>query len=364
MRRLWIVCLLVLLAFVSLPISGTSASAQQPASTPNASSITIITSPASLRVEVNGTPATAPLSFSCDPGTNRTINAPSPQVNGSTRYRFLNWSDGGSQFHQIDCAVSGNYTAYFSQEYALSVDTNPSGLTVEVDGVAYAAPASVWCVSGSIQGVNAPSPQGSNTTQFIFLSWSDGGAIGHTVLCDAPRSLVAFFRMRFTIGIFSNIQQPFLVQINGIPRVLPEAYVCEFGRNFTLFVVNTQTVSGSTWRFTGWSDSGPNPRTVSCDGPRNYTANFERENVPGPNPPPSPPIVPLAIIAIVVTLVVLLGVVLWLTNRRRSPTVAVAPPPVPLRVETPASLANRCANCGNPVAQDWTFCMMCGASLR
>jgi len=361
MRRLWVVCLLFLLASVSFSVFSTAARAAQSASTPDANTIMINTSPAALRIEVNGTPVTAPFSFSCDPGTNRTINAPSPQVNGSTRYVFLNWSDGGSQFHTIDCSASGNYTAYFGQEYELSMDTSPSGLTIGVDGVGYTAPAVVWCRTGSVHGVNAPSPQGFNASLFTFVNWSDGGGAVHTVPCDSPRSLVAFFAIRILITVFSNLQQPFSVQVNGMLRVLPADIVCDFGTNLTLFVTTPQTVSGSTWRFTGWSDFAPNPRTIRCDGPGgDYTANFERIDVTGPNPPP--PIIAFVIVVIIVAFVAILGVVLWMTSRKQSPMASA--PPVPLTVRPPVSLATRCPNCGSFAASDWTYCMVCGASLH
>ena len=362
MRRALSAGLLVLATLLELTVSIKGARAEPSAAIPKANTISIATSPASLLIEVNGTAARAPFSFSCDPATNRTITALSPQVNGSTRYTFLNWSDGGSQNHTISCAAPGNFKAYFSIEYALSLNTDPSGLTVEVDGLAYATPSVVWCLSGTIRGVNAPSPQGANASRFIFLNWNDGGGQLHTVPCDSPRSLVAFFRITLTIFIFSNIQQPFQVNVDGIPRVLPAEFTCDFGTDRVLSVTTPQTVSNSTWRFTGWSDFGPNPRTIQCDGPGNYSANFERVVGPGQNPPPSPPIVTFVILAIVVAIIVILGLVLWLTNRKGSPMASAAP--VPLQVRTPASLATRCPNCGSPAAQDWTYCMLCGASLR
>ena len=153
-----------------------------------------------------------------------------------------------------------------------------------------------------------------------------------------------------------------MVQINGIPRVLPTFTVCDLGTDMDLFVTTPQSVANSTWRFTGWSDLGPNPRTIRCDIPLNYTANFERVDVTPPTTPsPAQPVVAFVILAIVVIAVVLLGILLWWTTRKESPT---APPPVPLQLGHPAASASRCPNCGSPREQDWTYCMMCGAPLR
>src|SRR5437867_9806303 len=89
---------LVLLAV--LPLSA-PAMASDAGPAPRANLITLDTTPAGLLVAVNGTPVQAPYSFPCEPGTNRTISAPSPQVNGSARYTFPSWSDGGGLTHEI-----------------------------------------------------------------------------------------------------------------------------------------------------------------------------------------------------------------------------------------------------------------------
>ena len=361
MRRALCAGILTLVALVALTALSNAASAHPAAAGPSASTITVDTWPVPLRIEVNGTPAIAPFSFSCDPGTNRTINPPSSQANGSTRYTFVNWSDGGSQSHVIECAASGTYTAFFSTEYAQLIETGPRGLSVEVDGLAYTAPVIVWCRSGSVYRINAPSPQEFNATRFEFTTWGDGGEQSHAVSCDSARLLVASFRATTAISVFSNLQGGFVVHVDGFPRVLPHQIVCDVGTDHELFVPTPQSVSGVQWRFVGWSDFGPNPRTIRCDGPRNYTATFERVEVAGTPPDPGLLLV-LVIVAIVGLAVALPVTLLWWTNRKRAPQVAL--PPVALGVGPPPSPANRCLRCGSPNAPDWSYCMMCGAPMR
>jgi glucose/arabinose dehydrogenase len=63
------------------------------------------------------------------------------------------------------------------QTVRLTLDTSPSGLEVVYDGRAGTAPLTVTTVVGSSHTISAPSPQGG----LVFKSWSDGGALMHTV---------------------------------------------------------------------------------------------------------------------------------------------------------------------------------------
>jgi len=63
-----------------------------------------------------------------------------------------------------------------------SVYTNPAGLSVVVDGVAYATPHNFTWTPGSSHTLNATSQQGSAGVRYVFEYWSDGAAQSHTVV--------------------------------------------------------------------------------------------------------------------------------------------------------------------------------------
>ena len=63
------------------------------------------------------------------------------------------------------------------QTVQMTVASAPSGLQVIYDGTIGAAPLVRTTIVGSVHTLNTQSPQGSNN----FLSWSDGGALQHTV---------------------------------------------------------------------------------------------------------------------------------------------------------------------------------------
>lgn len=76
----------------------------------------------------------------------------------------------------------------------IAVDTAPSGLTVTVGSQTGVAPILYPAIVGSNVFVNAPSPQIVGSDVWNWLSWSDLGAIGHSVTATpAPMSLLASF---------------------------------------------------------------------------------------------------------------------------------------------------------------------------
>ncbi|MBO2008599.1 PQQ-dependent sugar dehydrogenase [Siccationidurans soli] len=81
---------------------------------PVTSTTTLATSPAGLAVKLDGSAATAPLSFTGVSGILRAVEVASPQtVNGIT-YAFASWSDGGARVHTISTpATNTTLTATF-----------------------------------------------------------------------------------------------------------------------------------------------------------------------------------------------------------------------------------------------------------
>jgi hypothetical protein len=66
------------------------------------------------RLTLDGTPLTAPFTFTGVEGVIRTLGAVSPQTSGSTTYEFVSWSDGGAQTHEIATPIGDTtFTALF-----------------------------------------------------------------------------------------------------------------------------------------------------------------------------------------------------------------------------------------------------------
>jgi glucose/arabinose dehydrogenase len=81
---------------------------------PRTVTLTFQTNPGGLQLVVNASTANASFTRTVIVGSRNTISAPSPQTKGHKSYRFVSWSDGGAQTHDIVApATATSYTARF-----------------------------------------------------------------------------------------------------------------------------------------------------------------------------------------------------------------------------------------------------------
>ena len=96
------------------------------ASTAAPVNLTINVTAPGAEVLVNGTALSGSSNITCDYAAPVAVEAPSPQVNNSTRYVFESWSDGGAQNHSASCVEPFLLEAVFAAEYLTVIDTLPS----------------------------------------------------------------------------------------------------------------------------------------------------------------------------------------------------------------------------------------------
>ena len=63
----------------------------------------------------------------------------------------------------------------------IALRTNPAGLQVTLDGTPVTTPADVASVVGMTRQLGVVSPQASGSSNYVFSSWSDGGAASHAI---------------------------------------------------------------------------------------------------------------------------------------------------------------------------------------
>jgi len=147
--------------------------------------ITVDTMPSGRAITVDGTPYTAPHTFSWAVGSSHSIGTSTPQAGSTgTRYVFASWSVGGANPQSITVPNSDmTYTANFNTEYLLTTNVNPAaGGTITAGG---------WFGAGA-----APSISASANAGYQFAGFS-GNLSGLTtpqpVTMNAPRNVVANF---------------------------------------------------------------------------------------------------------------------------------------------------------------------------
>ncbi|HWF19891.1 MAG TPA: glycosyl hydrolase family 28-related protein [Verrucomicrobiae bacterium] len=111
---------------------------------------------------VDGTTCTNTNTFTWPQGSNHTLAASNSQSAWTgTQYVWNSWSDGGAISHSVSPTLSTNYTANFTTQYYLTLN---SGLGGSV------SPVSMWTNSGVSLSINATPSNG-----FAFSNWIGTG---------------------------------------------------------------------------------------------------------------------------------------------------------------------------------------------
>ncbi|MCJ2563595.1 MAG: hypothetical protein LN417_05865, partial [Candidatus Thermoplasmatota archaeon] len=261
--------------------------------------ITIETLPdPNLEVVIDATPYTAPVSFWWTLGEVVTLDVTTPQtIDGTSRYAWESWSDGGGQSHPVTITMVNTYIATFGIEYMVNITTIPTLLDVEVDGVPGASPLSFWWLDGSVHDLYAISPQTvSPDEQWAWVDWSDAGAQAHPITVIGPETFTANYIMQYNIS-FTTSPAGLDVEVDTIvydtdPQPVGDGPVYFFwnvGDVHTICAPSPQPINPTsqyTWQF--WNDMGLICHDITVTGPATYTANFGVQfridvnaNVPG-----------------------------------------------------------------------------------
>ncbi len=153
----------------------------------------------------------------------------------------------------------------------VSLQSNPSGRTIRVDGVNYTAPATVTWVVGSSHSVEAVTPLAGSTT-YTFAGWSDGGAQSHSVTSTATLTV-----LKADFSVSHQVSTSAAPSFAGSVEVTPESASGMYPAN-TSVSLTANPLPG--YCFTGWTGLlGGTPATtsISVTAPVSAVANF----VPG-----------------------------------------------------------------------------------
>jgi hypothetical protein len=202
-------------------------------------------------------------------GTNVTIVA-----TASNNYSFGSWTGSGSGSYSggnnpASVTMNGpiTETANFTVDIPVTVQAGLPGLSFTVDGTTYTNAQVFGWIPGSNHTIATTSPQSGNAgVQYVWSSWSDGGAISHIVAPASSTNYTANFATQY-----------FLTMNAGLGGSVGPAS----GWNNSNAVVGINASASDGCAFSGWagsgtgSYSGPNTSaSVTMDGPITETASF------------------------------------------------------------------------------------------
>jgi hypothetical protein len=199
-------------------------------------------------------------------GTNVSISA-----TPSAGYSFSKWTGSGAgsfsgTTNPVSITMNGpiKETATFMM---VTVQTSPGGLSIIVDGQTYTAPKSFNWSPGSSHTIATTTPQsGAPGVRYYFSSWSDGGAISHTVTPTSTTTYTAKFGTQYYMTMSAGT--------GG--HVSPGSSWRTSGSTFSISATPSTGYSFGNWTGSGaGSYSGPdNPRSITIMGPISEAANF------------------------------------------------------------------------------------------
>ncbi len=151
----------------------------------------------------------------------------------------------------------------------INVQTEPVGLTYSVDGVASSGVGPRFWTPGSVHTIAVASPQDLHRERYLFVNWSDGGAITHTV--SAPASDTTY-----TAHFTENPQLALTVTPEAGGSIVASP-VSSDGYYPMGTVVQLTAVPNAGYIFSSWSGDLTGTTTtqsVTMSYPRSATARF------------------------------------------------------------------------------------------
>jgi len=197
-------------------------------------------------------------------------------ANPPSGYVFVNWEASGvsvdnqlSQDTYMTVSSNGWLKAHFVNIFQITITSSPTGSGfVTVDGLAITTPQTFMWAQGSTHALAANSPvSGGTGVQYVWLSWSDGGAQSHTISVPAAATTYT-----------ANFKKQYMLTVSVSPAEGGTLSVTTGWRDEGTEVAVTATPS-SGYSFYYWSLDGANvgsspSYSVLMNAPHSLTALF------------------------------------------------------------------------------------------
>jgi len=156
---------------------------------------------------------------------------------------------------------------FVTSNIPVTVQTSPAGLSFTVDGTNYSSSQAFNWLYGSIHTIATSSPQSGGTgVQYVWGSWSDGGATSHTVTAYTNYTDTANLTTQYYLTMNAG---------SGGTASPPSGWN-NSGTNVSISATASNGYSFGSWTGsgTGSYSGGNNPASVTMSGPITETANF------------------------------------------------------------------------------------------
>ena len=192
---------------------------------------------------------------------------------GPNDYIYVIWTDGRGDDFDIYYARSPGFPVA-----TVTVTTDPAGLPVTVDGVTAASPETFNWTIGSTHSVSvsSPIPIGPGS-QYLWLSWSDGGAMTHQITADKDLTVTARFVKQHQVSIGTSPQGR-TVLVDNVSIAARTMFWWDDGVPHWLEAPpQPDDTPDARYEWKSWSDGMARAHSVVLTAPLSLTATFVHE---------------------------------------------------------------------------------------
>jgi uncharacterized protein (TIGR03437 family) len=237
-----------------------------------------LTSPRGLKLNIDGRDNWPAYNFLWGIGSKHTIAAPLEQIDAKgRRYTFKGWSNGASATQEMvmDASmipIGPTLIASYDVMGRVTLDTNPPGFPITVEGTACNAPCVLDRPSGGQLTIGAPSSVPfTESTRFDFTAWSDGGPRERTLSFSTDEvKLTAAYQTSFLLRAVADPSE-------GASILLDPVSTDGYYAADTFISATAEAKPG--FKFRRWDGDAAgtfNKTYLTLSGPRAIRANLDR----------------------------------------------------------------------------------------
>lgn len=200
-------------------------------------------------------------------GGSAMITVPAGSLATGTDTLTATYTPDSNSSSTYNSAMGTNMVTVTVATVQITLGTSPAGLSFSVDGTAYAGTQVLTWNVGSNHTIATTSPQTTGGTQNTFASWSDAGAISHSV--TAPSSATSY------TATFTTSYQLTIAASPASGGTFTPASGTYYASGM---VVDLMATPNSGYTFTNWTGSVTSASnastTITMSAPESVTANF------------------------------------------------------------------------------------------
>ncbi len=203
-------------------------------------------------------------------GSGSVVNLTATAASG---YVFTSWSgpvaNPSSASTTVTMSAPESVTANFTASTAITIQTAPAGLQFTLNGgLPQTAPQTLSLSPGSYVLAVASPQAGASGTQYVFASWSDGGAASHSITVgSSPTTYTAAFTTQYLLTTGVSPAGAGTVTANPSSSGYYNAGAS----------VQLTAAANTGYQFSSWSGAltgSTNPQSLTINAPSAVTANF------------------------------------------------------------------------------------------